>query len=148
MKQFLLNSAAETEAFGAQLFQVLPKKCLVFLVGDLGVGKTTLTRGFIHAAGYKGIVKSPTYNIVEEYRVNQRLFLHFDLYRLLDPEELEWIGIDDYLQEESVCFVEWPEKGGAYLTEPDVIISITTTDNGREIQIKKMPESVEEFFST
>jgi len=147
MKQFLLNSAAETEAFGAQLFQVLPKKCLVFLVGDLGAGKTTLTRGFMKAAGHKGIVKSPTYNIVEEYRVNQRLFFHFDLYRLVDPEELEWIGIDDYLQEESVCFVEWPEKGEGYLTEPDVLISMTTTDSGRKIHLKKMPVSVEKYFS-
>jgi len=147
MKQFLLNSAAETEAFGAQLLQVLPKKCLVFLVGDLGAGKTTLTRGFMKAAGHKGIVKSPTYNIVEEYRVNQRLFFHFDLYRLVDPEELEWIGIDDYLQEESVCFVEWPEKGEGYLTEPDVLISMTTTDSGRKIHLKKMPVSVEKYFS-
>jgi len=147
MKQFLLNSVVETEAFGAQLFQVLPKKCLVFLVGDLGTGKTTLTRGFMKAAGHKGIVKSPTYNIVEEYRVNQRLFFHFDLYRLVDPEELEWIGIDDYLQEESVCFVEWPEKGEGYLTEPDVIISMATTDSGRKIQIKKMPVSVGKYFS-
>ncbi len=147
MKQFLLNSVVETEAFGAQLFQALPKKCLVFLVGDLGTGKTTLTRGFMKAAGHKGIVKSPTYNIVEEYRVNQRLFFHFDLYRLVDPEELEWIGIDDYLQEESVCFVEWPEKGEGYLTEPDVIISMATTDSGRKIQIKKMPVSVGKYFS-
>ncbi len=147
MKQFLLNSVTETEAFGAQLFQALPKKCLVFLVGDLGAGKTTLTRGFMKAAGYQGIVKSPTYNIVEEYRVNQRLFFHFDLYRLVDPEELEWIGISDYLQEESVCLIEWPENGAGYLAEPDVLISMMTTKSGRNIQIEKMPESVERYFS-
>ncbi len=147
MKQFLLNSVTETEAFGTQLFQALPKKCLVFLVGDLGAGKTTLTRGFMKAAGYQGIVKSPTYNIVEEYRVNQRLFFHFDLYRLVDPEELEWIGISDYLQEESVCLIEWPENGAGYLAEPDVLISMMTTKSGRKIQIEKMPESVERYFS-
>lgn len=139
MMQFILNTAEDTEAFGAKLFQVLPEKCLVFLLGDLGAGKTTLTRGFMRAAGHIGAVKSPTYNIVEEYRIDHRLFFHFDLYRLADPEELEWIGIADYLQEKSVCLIEWPEKGEGYLSEPDVILSLTTSNNGRKLLIKKMP---------
>lgn len=106
MMQFILNTAEETEAFGAKLFQILPEKCLVFLLGDLGAGKTTLVRGFMRAAGHIGAVKSPTYNIVEEYKIDKRLFFHFDLYRLVDPEELEWIGIADYLQETATCFIE------------------------------------------
>jgi len=88
MKKFLIDTEA-TEQFGAELWQQLPIKCLVFLNGDLGAGKTTLVRGFLRAAGYTGTVKSPTYNLVEEYNVNGRKVVHFDLYRLVDPEELD-----------------------------------------------------------
>ncbi|GFO72962.1 tRNA threonylcarbamoyladenosine biosynthesis protein TsaE [Bathymodiolus japonicus methanotrophic gill symbiont] len=141
--QFSLQSAAETEAFGAKLFHALPEKCVVFLSGDLGAGKTTLVRGFMRAAGHTGTVKSPTYNIVEEYQLQQRLFFHFDLYRLVDPEELEWIGIADYLQEQSICFFEWPEKGAGYIGSPDVILSISTTEKGRLLEIEKIPAGIE-----
>ncbi len=141
--QFSLNTPEETEAFGAKLFHVLPEKCVVFLLGDLGAGKTTLVRGFMRAAGHQGTVKSPTYNIVEEYHLQDRLFFHFDLYRLTDPEELEWIGINDYLQEKSICFFEWPENGAGYLGDADLIISLTTTDSGRMLGIEKMPEGIE-----
>ena len=146
MKQYLLQSTQETEAFGAKLFHTLPEKCVVFLKGDLGAGKTTLVRGFMRAAGHSGTVKSPTYNIVEEYQLKQRLFFHFDLYRLNDPEELEWIGIADYLQEQSICFFEWPEKGAGYIGTPDVILSLTTTENGHRLTIEKMPRSIELQF--
>lgn len=141
--QFLLSTSEETEAFGAKLFHALPEKCVVFLNGNLGAGKTTLVRGFMRAAGHTSTVKSPTYNIVEEYKLNNRLFFHFDLYRLMDPEELEWIGINDYLQENSICFIEWPEKGEGYLGAADVILSLTTTENGHLLVIEKIPEGVE-----
>jgi tRNA threonylcarbamoyladenosine biosynthesis protein TsaE len=140
--EFILHSAEETEEFGAILFKTLPEKSLVFLLGDLGAGKTTLVRGFMRKAGHKGTVKSPTYNIVEEYKINQRLFFHFDLYRLVDPEELEWIGIDDYLQETSICFIEWPSNGEGYLAEPNIIISLEVIAEGRKITIEKMEESL------
>ena len=139
----MLKTAEETEAFGAQLFRDLPEKCVVFLKGDLGAGKTTLVRGFMRAAGHKGAVKSPTYNIVEEYKLNKRQFFHFDLYRLVDPEELEWIGIADYFQEKSVCFIEWPEKGEGYLATPDLILSLTTIDNGRIVVVEKLTEGID-----
>lgn len=141
--QILLNTAEETEAFGARLFHVLPEKSVVFLLGDLGAGKTTLVRGFMRAAGHQGTVKSPTYNIVEEYQLGGRLFFHFDLYRLTDPEELEWIGINDYLQQKSICFFEWPENGTGHLGDADLIISLTATDNRRKLGIEKMPGGFE-----
>ena len=141
--QFLLETAEETEAFGAQLFYALPHQCVIFLLGDLGAGKTTLVRGFMRAAGYKGAVKSPTYNIVEEYRLGKRLYFHFDLYRLVDPEELEWIGIGDYLQQQSICFFEWPEKGEGYLGTADVVLSMTSMENGRKLVIEKLAEGIE-----
>jgi len=144
--KFLLKTAEETEQFGAQLFSVLSTKSLVFLLGDLGAGKTTLVRGFMRAAGHQGTVKSPTYNIVEEYKINQRLFFHFDLYRLVDPEELEWIGIDDYLQTQSICFIEWPNLGEGYLSEPDLIISMEVVDQGRKITLEKIPSDINDSF--
>ncbi len=119
-----LHSAEATEQFGAELFHSLPSKCLIFLYGDLGAGKTTMVRGFLRAAGYNGIVKSPTYTLVEEYTISGRKIFHFDLYRVLDPEELEWIGIRDYFDQDSICFIEWPDKGKGYLPKPDRIITL------------------------
>ena len=134
--QRYLNSTEETEQFGAELFMSLPKKCLVFLHGDLGAGKTTLVRGFLRAAGYKGTVKSPTYTLVEEYTIDGRKIFHFDLYRVVDPEELEWIGIRDYFDQDSICFIEWPDKGKGFLPEPDRVISLKAQELGRLLNIE------------
>ncbi len=109
-----LTTEQEMAELGAQLWAVLPEKYLVFLRGDLGAGKTTLTRGFLRAGGYQGTVKSPTYTLVEEYSLVERKVYHFDLYRLRDPEELEWMGMSEYLADQAICFIEWPEQGGGY----------------------------------
>lgn len=132
---FLPNSDA-TEQFGAELWRILPKKALVFLYGDLGAGKTTLIRGLLRAAGVTGAIKSPTYALVEEYEVNERKIFHFDLYRLADPEELEWIGIDDYLSQNALCFIEWADKGTGVLPNADIHITLTNQDAGRLVQVK------------
>ena len=134
--QKYLNNTEATEQFGAELFKSLPIKCLIFLQGDLGAGKTTLVRGFLRAAGYDGTVKSPTYTLVEEYTIGTRKIFHFDLYRLVDPEELEWIGIRDYFDQDSVCFIEWPEKGKGFLPEPDKIITLKPQGLGRSLTIE------------
>ena len=104
---FELIDSEATEKFGAKLWEKLPKKALIFLHGDLGAGKTTLVRGLLRAAGVTGAIKSPTYALVEEYSVENRKIFHFDLYRLADAEELEWIGIDDYLNQNALCLIEW-----------------------------------------
>lgn len=129
--QKYLNNAEDTERFGAALWELVPSKCLIFLNGDLGAGKTTLVRGFLRAAGFTGAVKSPTYTLVEEYTIGSRKVFHFDLYRVVDPEELEWIGIRDYLAQNSVCFIEWPDMGKGFLPEPDSIITLITENFGR-----------------
>jgi tRNA threonylcarbamoyladenosine biosynthesis protein TsaE len=129
--QKYLNNAEDTERFGAALWELVPSKCLIFLNGDLGAGKTTLVRGFLRAAGFTGVVKSPTYTLVEEYTIGSRKVFHFDLYRVVDPEELEWIGIRDYLAQNSVCFIEWPDMGKGFLPEPDSIITLITENFGR-----------------
>ncbi len=126
-----LNDTEATEQFGASLYKILPAKCVVFLQGDLGAGKTTLVRGFLRASGYNGTVKSPTYNIVEEYAIAQQAVFHFDLYRLSSPEELEWIGINDYFVQQSICFIEWPDLGLGFLPEPDIIIALSQQEQGR-----------------
>jgi tRNA threonylcarbamoyladenosine biosynthesis protein TsaE len=134
--QRYLDSTEATEQFGAELFKSVPSKCLIFLQGDLGAGKTTMVRGFLRAAGYNGTVKSPTYTLVEEYTIDGRKIFHFDLYRVVDPEELEWIGIRDYFDQDSICFIEWPDKGKGFLPQPDIIITLKPEGLARSINLE------------
>jgi tRNA threonylcarbamoyladenosine biosynthesis protein TsaE len=134
MADFLIDSDA-TEKFGAELWTKLPEKALIFLHGDLGAGKTTLVRGLLRAAGVVGAIKSPTYAVIEEYSVAERKIFHFDLYRLADAEELEWIGIDDYLNQNALCLIEWSCKGAGVLPKADVNIYLTMQENGRLLEI-------------
>jgi tRNA threonylcarbamoyladenosine biosynthesis protein TsaE len=145
--KIILTNEQETMALGAQLWAILPTQCLIFLKGDLGAGKTTLTRGFLRAGGYQGTVKSPTYTLVEEYQLDQRKIYHFDLYRLRDPEELEWMGMDDYLAEQAICFIEWPEQGGIMLPEPDLVIEIKVILEGREIKFDSHQKNLKDKFN-
>ena len=134
--QFTLNNSAETEAFGAALWLALPAKCLLFLHGDLGAGKTTLIRGLLRAGGYKNTVKSPTYSLVEEYQLAERQVFHFDLYRLKDPEELEWMGMSDYLRQTALCCIEWPENGSGFLPVADIELHLQHHGDARLLEIK------------
>ena len=140
--QIFLKDSAETEWLGVLLWQVLPEKCLVFLSGDLGAGKTTLIRGLLRAAGHSGVVRSPTYSLVEEYRLAERNVFHFDLYRLKDPEELEWMGMSDYLNQSSLCCIEWPQMGDGFLPKADVTIDIAVQADARLIEINILAPEV------
>lgn len=144
--KFELKTIAETEQLGAKLWQILPPKSLVFLNGELGAGKTTLVRGVLRAAGYTGAVKSPTFTIVEEYTIAGQKILHFDLYRLTDPEELEWIGIRDYLAQQSLCFIEWPELGQGFLPAADVILNLTLNGTKRSAEVLYDSKNAEKFI--
>ncbi|MDF9391964.1 MULTISPECIES: tRNA (adenosine(37)-N6)-threonylcarbamoyltransferase complex ATPase subunit type 1 TsaE [Methylococcus] len=128
-----------TLAFAARLQTALPPGYVVFLHGNLGAGKTTLVRGYLRASGYQGTVKSPTYTLVEEYPLGDRTVYHFDLYRLNDPEELEWMGIRDYFRPDSLCFVEWPEKGEGLLPSPDLEVYLEQENTGRRLRISPNP---------
>lgn len=132
---FELIDSDATEKFGAQLWEKLPEKALIFLHGDLGAGKTTLVRGLLRAAGVTGAIKSPTYAVIEEYSVGERKIFHFDLYRLADAEELEWIGIDDYLNQNALCLIEWSSKGQGVLPKADMNIYLTHRNDGRLLEI-------------
>jgi tRNA threonylcarbamoyladenosine biosynthesis protein TsaE len=127
--------AGAMEAVGARLAPLLRAGDRVFFSGDLGAGKTTLIRGILRGLGYTGPVKSPTFTLVESYTVAGLEFYHFDLYRLEDPEELETIGIRDYMDGHGVCLVEWPERGRNMLGVPDVEVVITIQDSGRGLRL-------------
>lgn len=119
---------------------------VIFLRGNLGTGKTTFARGFIRECGFDGIVKSPTYTLVEPYSFGgDKMCYHFDLYRLTDDEklageELELIGARDYFDGQSICLVEWPEKAEAYLPEPDISCRFKTHDKGRQVKFVPVSE--------
>ena len=134
MQKELLDEQA-TLAFGCQLAGLLPQKAVVFLNGPLGAGKTTMVRGLLQALGHRGSTKSPTYTLVEPYAIDGRKVYHFDLYRLGDPEELEYIGIRDYLDEPALCLIEWPEKGAGILPEPDISLELSYQGKARSITL-------------
>ena len=118
---------------GSELSQRLTAPCVIFLRGQLGAGKTTLVRGFLRGLGYQGNVKSPTYTLVEDYRFGSFNCYHFDLYRLTEPEEIESIGIRDYLDTEAICLIEWPEKAEGCLPSADLQIRIEVQQKGRRV---------------
>ena len=128
-----LADPAATEALGRRLADLLEPGLVLFLSGPLGAGKTSLCGAIIRALGHSGPVKSPTYTLVEPYLLTCGNVYHFDLYRLTEPEELEWLGARDYFDGSSLCLIEWPERGGSLLPPPDLALTLRVTDQGRTL---------------
>lgn len=106
---------------------------VIYLLGDLGAGKTTLSRGILRGFGHQGAVKSPTYTLVEPYSFDHCNIYHFDLYRLGDPEEVSYLGTDDYFVEPNLCLVEWADRGRGRIPAPDLTLVLSGTGTAREI---------------
>lgn len=137
----LARTAEETAALGESLAKALPARAqtpsplVVYLSGDLGAGKTTFAQGFVRGCGITDAVRSPTYALIEPYELEGLTLLHLDLYRLRDAEELETLGLRDWMTAGTVWLVEWPEKGGGRLPPPDVRVDLAVTDAGHPIRL-------------
>ena len=148
MQALHLHSECDTCELGASLARAItaarahPQACaeqtalLVWLHGDLGAGKTTLARGLLRALGVEGPVRSPTFTLVETYEVASLSVCHFDLYRLSDPRELEYVGLFELLDDASLCLFEWPRRGVPVLPDPDLEISLEFRGEGRRATLR------------
>ena len=133
MQDYTLSLADEaaTLHLGQTLAQNAIAPCVIYLNGDLGAGKTTFARGFLQGVGYEGIVKSPTYTLVESYALTGRIIHHLDLYRFTDPEEWFDAGLDELITQESILLVEWPQKAAGVLPVSDIDIALSVHNQGR-----------------
>jgi len=144
----LIETDEQMQALGKRLASVCQGGGVIYLEGDLGTGKTTLVRGLLRALGHEGAVKSPTFTIVEPYTIQGKNIYHFDLYRLSDPEELEYMGGRDYFARENLCLVEWPDKGGEMLPPVDLLLRLSHAGTAREVDISAATENGRKWLMT
>lgn len=133
MLTFSVFSEEEMLSLGARFILLCQPPCVIYLKGNLGAGKTTLVRGFLNGLGYQGVVKSPSYTLLEQYEIGDKKIYHFDLYRLDSSEELNFIGVRDCLNDDAIIFVEWPEKGNLFLPSANLECKIEFLEKGGRI---------------
>ena len=134
-----LPAEADTEALGAALAPLLRPHLNIWLLGNLGMGKTTLTRGLLRALGHEGKVKSPTYTLIEPYVVSRLDLYHFDFYRFTHAEEFLEAGLDEYFEGDGVRLVEWPDRAHPYLPAADLEVLLhVAPSGGRELSLRAL----------
>ena len=146
--EIVFPTEQDVEHFAKKFACQIPRPLVIWLEGDLGAGKTTFARGLIHALGYAGRVKSPTYGLLEHYQLDSLQILHMDLYRISDPGELEFLGVEDLLDDQTILLIEWPDKGGSWLPEADFIFRFSYAGEGRELHWVACTQRVESFALT
>ncbi len=147
MSSFAIADDRAMRDFGARLAAASPAEGVLYLIGELGAGKTTLVRGFLQGLGHQGAVKSPTYTLVEQYQVAQRNIHHLDLYRLADPEELEFLGLRDWLQEKALLLIEWPQMAQGVVPRADLVVNIDYDGPARVIHLEALSAQGEGIVS-
>lgn len=135
LRLFLADPAA-TEALGARLAATMPAKAVVFLAGELGAGKSSLARAMLRSLGVSGAIRSPTYTLVERYRLDNGEAAHMDLYRIAEAEELEFLGLQEISAEARLLLVEWPERAASALPPADLELGLAVADAGRSVEIR------------
>ena len=135
-----LPSEEDAQALAARFAAVTRAPAVFYLSGDLGAGKTTFARAYIHALGYQGYVKSPSYGLLETYRTQHQNVLHLDLYRIEDPEELEFLALRDLFTSETVLMVEWPGQGKGMLPPPDLELEFGEKGESRFVHCRAVSE--------
>lgn len=134
--ELVIGDAESQAALGERLAGGLPARLVLYLEGDLGSGKTTLARGILRGLGHRGAVRSPTYTLIEPYEIGARRIYHLDLYRLSDPQELDYLGLRDLIAEDALLLVEWPERGAGALPAPDLRIRCEYLPTGRGLTLE------------
>jgi tRNA threonylcarbamoyladenosine biosynthesis protein TsaE len=145
--EIVVRGEAQQEAVGGSLAMNCTPPFIVYLEGDLGTGKTTLVRGFLRQLGYMGRVKSPTYTLLEPYQFEDRFYYHFDLYRLADPRELDYLGVEDLLSRDTLLLIEWPEKGEGVLPTADLVIHFAHQGQARRLRFEAHTEAGADVLS-
>ena len=146
MKRIFDVSSAQAMVALGQLLRGIEMLNVIYISGDLGAGKTTLVRGILAGLGLSGPVKSPTFTLVETYTYKSAEIYHFDLYRIEDPRELDFIGLEDYFQDSHLCLIEWPERGEGVLPAPDAEIAIQINEQGRRVVIETQSAGGEKWL--
>ena len=145
--EIMMENMEDTERVGKLMGNSLQSCDRIYLDGDLGAGKTTLVRGILNQLGHVGPVKSPTYTLVELYSMKDLEVCHFDLYRIADPEELEFAGIRDYLGSQAMALIEWAVKGKGFLPDPDVQLDLAVVGDARRLRARAHTRRGEEILS-
>lgn len=137
MNALALPAPEDTERLGRTLAQYLPDRPVVmYLEGDLGAGKTTTARALLHALGVTGAVRSPTYTLIERYDIARGDVAHLDLYRIADPEELDYLALDEVAERACLWLIEWPQRGAGALPAPDLILHLAVDGHGRSARMQ------------